>query len=113
MSESMWRDTPEEAVFRTDLQAWLAAHTPSEALPDEAEARAAAMHAWHRSLADAGYIGLSLPAQFGGRGLDARYDSICNEEFGLAGAPPAPAIGHLYNIFRKIQGYTGTGTSCT
>jgi alkylation response protein AidB-like acyl-CoA dehydrogenase len=92
---SIWPDSPEEAVFRADLRRWLAAHAPAGAPPDDPEARAGAMHAWHRALAGAGYVGLSLPAAFGGRGLDARYDAICNEELGLAGAPPAPPIGHL------------------
>lgn len=92
---SIWRDTPDEAVFRSALQRWLSSYGPAGPLPDDAEARADALHAWHRALARAGYVGLSLPTAFGGRGLDARYDSICNEELGLAGAPPAPPIGHL------------------
>ena len=94
---SIWRDSPDEATFRTGLRAWLGCNAPAGPLPAEAEARSTALHEWHRALAAAGYIGLSLPSAFGGRGLDARYESICNEELGLAGAPPAPPIGHLAN----------------
>ena len=93
---SIWTDTAEEAAFRAELRGWLAAEAPSaDELPDEPEARAEALHAWHRQLAGAGYVGLSLPERFGGRGLDARYEALANEELGLAGAPPAPPIGHL------------------
>jgi len=92
---NIWHDSPDEAAFRSGLRAWLGASAPAGPLPAGAEARAEALHGWHRALAGAGYIGLSLPSRFGGRGLDARYESICNEELGLAGAPPAPPIGHL------------------
>lgn len=82
-------------MFRAELRRWVLANAPTGPLPDDAEARADALHAWHRTLAGGGYVGLSLPTRFGGRGLDARYDSIANEELGLAGAPPVPPIGHL------------------
>ena len=82
-------------MFRAELRRWVLANAPTGRLPDDAEARADALHAWHRTLAGGGYVGLSLPTRFGGRGLDARYDSIANEELGLAGAPPVPPIGHL------------------
>jgi alkylation response protein AidB-like acyl-CoA dehydrogenase len=92
---SMWRDSPAEEEFRTDLRQWLASHAPAVPLPDDAERRSDRLHEWHLELAEAGYVGLSLPTEFGGRGLDARYESICNEELGLAGAPSTPPIGHL------------------
>ncbi|MCU1392128.1 MAG: caiA 6 [Ilumatobacteraceae bacterium] len=92
---SIWSDTAEEAEFRAGLRSWLSTSSPTAPLPSGADARADALHQWHRTLAGAGYIGLSLPAQFGGRGLSAIYESIFNEELGLAGAPQAPAIGHL------------------
>ena len=92
---SIWQDSPDETAFRAGLRTWLGANTPEGPLPAGAEERAVALHDWHRRLAAAGFVGLSLPTRFGGRGLDARSDAICNEELGLAGAPPAPPIGHL------------------
>jgi len=93
---SIWEDSDGERLFRAELQAWLAGHSGDGArLPPDPEARAGALHAWHRTLAGAGYVGLSLPERFGGRGLDARHEAILNEELGRAGAPPSPPIGHL------------------
>lgn len=91
---SIWTDTDEERAFREGLRHWLAERSPV-ALPDDPESRAAALHDWHRVLAAGGYVGLSLPSRFGGRGLDPRFDAVLNEELGRAGAPPAPPIGHL------------------
>jgi alkylation response protein AidB-like acyl-CoA dehydrogenase len=98
---SIWRDGPAEEAFRRELRAWLAARAPFPDPPRDAEARAAFLHDWHRTLAAAGYVGLSLPATVGGRGLDARYEAIRDEELGLAGAPPAPPIGHLTHALAR------------
>ncbi|GAA0959685.1 acyl-CoA dehydrogenase family protein [Actinocorallia libanotica] len=94
-----FRDTPEEAAFREELRAWLAAHAPAgpPADPDE---RAAFLHGWHRALASAGYTGLAFPAEYGGRGLAPTYEAILNDELGAGGHPPPPAIGHITNAVR-------------
>ena len=51
--------------------------------------------AWHRSLYDAGFFGLSWPTAIGGQGLPAVYEVIVDEELAAAGAPPRPSLGYL------------------
>src|SRR5579884_329313 len=91
-----FRDSPEEAAFRGELRAWLAANAPPS-LPAEPDARIEALGAWHRALAAAGYVGLTFPVEYGGRGLAATFEAILNDEIGLGGYPPPPAIHHITN----------------
>lgn len=94
-----YRDTPDEAEFRGRLRAWIAAHAP-RSLPHEAEAKVAALNEWHRELYRGGWIGLTFPVEYGGHGMSPVYEAILNDELGLAGAPPPPAIGHITNAIR-------------
>jgi alkylation response protein AidB-like acyl-CoA dehydrogenase len=75
------RDDATEAAFRSDLAAWLEQNTPAAD--------------WHRKLSDAGFVGVSMPVDAGGRGLPVTCDAILSEELGSRGYPPPPAIGHL------------------
>jgi len=88
-----FRDTPEEATFRAELRSWLAANTPASDPGQRIEATAE----WHRALAAAGYVGLTLPADYGGRGLPPSFEAILNDEIGYGGYPPPPAIHHITN----------------
>ena len=94
-----YRDTPEEAEFRARLRSWLAEHRPAE-LPSGADERMEALNRWHRELYEAGWIGLAFPVEYGGHGMSPVYEAILNDEIGLAGAPPPPAIGHISNAIR-------------
>ncbi|MBX7448864.1 acyl-CoA dehydrogenase family protein [Mycolicibacterium sp. 3033] len=89
-------DSAEEAAFRARLRDWLARHGDQD-LPDDPAERADAINAWHRTLHEAGYIGLSFPEEFGGHGLPPAYEAILNDELGRAGSPPIEGIGHLTN----------------
>jgi len=94
-------DTPDEAAFREDLRNWL--RDNSRALPEHGDPdRPAALLQWHRDLASAGFMGLSWPAEYGGRGLPSVYECILNDEVGRVGAPPVPPIGFLG---RAIQNF--------
>jgi alkylation response protein AidB-like acyl-CoA dehydrogenase len=88
-------DGPREAEFRLRLRDWLRdnnPHLPASSTSDEYWAGQAA---WHRSLYDAGFFGLSWPAEVGGRGLPSVYDVIVDEELAAAAAPPRPSVGYL------------------
>jgi alkylation response protein AidB-like acyl-CoA dehydrogenase len=90
-----FRDSPEEAAFRSRLRAWLAANNPglpTSSTDDEYWARQAE---WHTSLFDAGFFGLSWPARYGGHELPSVFDVILDEEVAAAGAPPRPSLGYL------------------
>jgi alkylation response protein AidB-like acyl-CoA dehydrogenase len=93
-------DTPEEAEFRTRLRAWLAEHAAEAVIPDDPGERADAANAWHHTLYEAGYIGLSFPTEYGGHGLSPIYEAILNDELGRASAPPIEGVGHLTNALR-------------
>lgn len=93
-------DTPEEADFRARLRTWLAEHAAEAVIPDDPGARADAANAWHHTLYEAGYIGLSFPEEYGGHSLSPIYEAILNDELGRSGAPPIEGVGHLSNALR-------------
>ncbi|MFD0661714.1 acyl-CoA dehydrogenase family protein [Thermocatellispora tengchongensis] len=91
-----YRDTPEEAEFRASLRAWLAENIPAgwDKIEDRDEA-ARMQRAWHRTLYEAGYIGMSWPKEYGGRSLSPMYEAILNEEAGNLNAPRLPSVGYI------------------
>ena len=93
-------DTAEEAEFRARLRQWLGEHSAAASIPDDPAARADAQNAWHQTLYEAGYIGLSFPVEYGGHGLPPIYEAILNDELGRAGAAPIEGVGHLSNALR-------------
>jgi alkylation response protein AidB-like acyl-CoA dehydrogenase len=95
-----FQDSPEEARFRGKFRAWLAENAPSE-VPHDSDAREAAERVWHRQLAEAGYDWLSLPREYGGRGLPESFEAIFNEELGRSGAPFPLGQGHLAQALAK------------
>ena len=50
---------------------------------------------WYRLLYRHGWLGLSWPVEYGGRGLGPIEEAILNEEVGSAGGPPLPASGYI------------------
>ncbi|HEY7106461.1 MAG TPA: acyl-CoA dehydrogenase family protein [Acidimicrobiia bacterium] len=88
-------DAPEEHDFRLRLRAWLADHNPHLGPSSTADEYWEAQPAWHRSLYDAGFFGLTFPVEYGGRGMPSVYDVIVDEELADAGAPPRPSLGYL------------------
>jgi alkylation response protein AidB-like acyl-CoA dehydrogenase len=94
-----YRDTVDEADFRLRLREWIAAHAPTN-LPREPDERAVVLNEWHQEPYRAGWIGLTFPVEYGGHGMSPVYEAILNDELGLAGAPPPPAIGHISNALR-------------
>jgi alkylation response protein AidB-like acyl-CoA dehydrogenase len=79
-----FRDTPEEAIFRSELRTWLEANLPAD-LAGHADIDA--RHAWNRALFEAGYAGLTWPKEFGGRGLGPGYQAVFFEEEARVQAP--------------------------
>ena len=87
--------TPEQEAFRVRVRAWLEEHMPREwsgrvtassdvPRPEVYEL----LRRWQRTLYDAGFIGLTWPTEYGGRGLTFMEELILHEEMGLAKAPP-------------------------
>jgi alkylation response protein AidB-like acyl-CoA dehydrogenase len=90
-----FRDDPAEAEFRAEFRKWLVTNLPSDPAPLGGSERAQYWRTWHRALHKGGWIGLSWPVEYGGRGLSATYEAILNDEIGAAGAPPAPHVEFL------------------
>ncbi len=87
-----FRDTPEEAEFRSALRAWFSDNLPegwgSPGYQEpEGQARLAFLKDWAGKLYDAGYIGLSWPKAYGGHEAPITFQAILLEEMGRVEAP--------------------------
>jgi alkylation response protein AidB-like acyl-CoA dehydrogenase len=90
-------DAPEDAEFREEFRAWLAANHPGPA-PRDPDAAFDFRRAWQRTLFDAGWAAPSWPAAWGGRDATIGQLVVYQEELALASAPPiVNAIG-VWNI---------------
>jgi len=82
---------PQARKFRDELREWLEANKPEELIGVDVE-RASygnlpGVPEWTEKLADAGYLCVSWPKEFGGRGLSGIEVAVMNEEFARAGVP--------------------------
>jgi alkylation response protein AidB-like acyl-CoA dehydrogenase len=100
-------DSPAEAEFRRRLRAWLRDNDPGLPASSTDDAYWRGQAAWHQSLFDAGFFGLSWPKAIGGQELPAVYDVILDEELAAAGTPPRPSLGYL------VQGILEHGSEDT
>jgi alkylation response protein AidB-like acyl-CoA dehydrogenase len=83
--------TREETQFRDELRNWLAQHVPpgwDEMRQKSLESRFEFLRKWQRTLYDAGWVGVSWPKEYGGRGASVMEQVIFWEEMARAGAPP-------------------------
>jgi alkylation response protein AidB-like acyl-CoA dehydrogenase len=90
-----FRDTPQEAEFRAGLRAWLQANLPegwAERPPQGGRGDFDFLRAWGKRMYEAGYVGLTWPAEYGGRGLAPNYQAILLEEVARANAPNHPGV---------------------
>ena len=94
-------DSPQEASFRQRLRAWLADNNPGLPASSTSDQYWDGYAAWHQALFDAGFFGLSWPAEFGGQDKPAVYDVILDSELAAAGAPPRPSLGYLVQGFMR------------
>jgi alkylation response protein AidB-like acyl-CoA dehydrogenase len=81
-----FRDSPEDALYREQVRAWL--EDAVEPLAGETmEERLPAWRAWQKRLHAAGYAGLAWPKQYGGQDASLVQQAIFLEEYDRAGAP--------------------------
>jgi alkylation response protein AidB-like acyl-CoA dehydrogenase len=78
--------TPEQQQFRDDLRAWLADNVPGE-MPRGEHAAFALRRDWQRRLSEGGWIGVSWPVEYGGRGASRTMQALVNEELARVRAP--------------------------
>lgn len=82
---------PEEQSFRREAREWLAANLPEPYDGDHGAENLdyiKYMQDWQRTLAEGGWMGITWPEEYGGRGLSPVYKAIFDEEMARAGAPP-------------------------
>jgi alkylation response protein AidB-like acyl-CoA dehydrogenase len=99
-----FRDTPDEAAFRAQLRTWLRDNLPAdwaERPPHVGNFDEDFLREWSGRLYDAGYVGITWPIEYGGRGLGHTFQGIFLEESARAGAPP-----HLGGIGLGMAGPT-------
>jgi alkylation response protein AidB-like acyl-CoA dehydrogenase len=111
-----WEDTPEEAVFRTEVRQFVAERFPAAYRPDpDAEhslepedvwgynwaadrlstdqARREGANQWAAALAERGWITPHWPVEYGGAGLSAKQEFVLQEEMMRARVPTVNGIG--------------------
>lgn len=79
--------TPQQETLRGDVRAWLADHAPRDAEPTDRHEAFAYRRAWQGDLARAGFVGITWPVAYGGRGLGAIEQAVVDEELANALAP--------------------------
>ncbi len=80
---------PEDLAFRQTTRRWFAEHTPKVEPKTLAERKA-----WHRTLYDAGYVGMLWPKEYGGRGATPMQQAIVQDEMARSRAPsPINGLG--------------------
>ena len=87
-----------QEAFRTELRGWLAANLPANlCLDDPADDRVASdretferRRAWQKTMHAAGWVGITWPKEYGGRGAGLIERVIWDEEYAAARAPVLP-----------------------
>ena len=107
-----FNDTPQEAAFRAEARAWLAANAPAHLLPegekiDDAE-EVGRGRAWQRAVYDGGYAGITLPKALGGRGGTIIEAVVWGEEESRYALPKGPYIGIGLGMALPVIGKHGT-----
>ena len=80
--------TAAEASLRDEIRDFLSVNAPDpQAIPHDFEARVAFERDWQRRLHAAGFVALSWPREYGGRGATLMEQIIVDQEMARAGAP--------------------------
>src|SRR3954468_6416247 len=82
---------PQAQAFRDEVRQWLEANAPDELIGVDIE-RASfgdvpGIEAWTQKLRDGGFMCVSWPKEYGGRGLTGLEVAVMNDEFARAGVP--------------------------
>ena len=95
MTAEMGSTTGSDEAFRAELRAWLAQNITDEFKEKRSMTmaeRIVVRRAWQKKLYDAGWIGISWPKEYGGRGATFTQAAIYNEETALAQAPASANV---------------------
>src|SRR5437867_7813316 len=100
-----------EEAFRKDVRAWLEANVPDD-LRGKAFASSRAdvdevrrLRAWQKTMWEAGYVGMSWPKEFGGRGAPLTEQIILFQEMARAESPQFVNRGGLSMLGPTLMKY--------
>src|ERR1700720_2757113 len=84
-----------QKAFRDEVRAWLKANAPKDdSAENDQETLIENRRAWQKKLHEAGYVGITWPKEYGGRGAGFMEQLIFNDEMIVAQAPePINVIG--------------------
>ena len=96
-------DTPEHAQFRAGLRQWLDANLTDDLKVDDAQDQRVAPDretlekriAWQKKMHAAGWVGISWPKEYGGRGASFMQQVIFDEEYFRARGPILPCASGI------------------
>jgi len=96
-------DTPEDAAFRAELRQWLDANLSDDLKVDDAQDQRVAPDretlarriAWQKKMHAAGWVGISWPTEYGGRGAGFMQQVIFDEEYFRARGPILPCASGI------------------
>ncbi|HEX4614839.1 MAG TPA: acyl-CoA dehydrogenase family protein, partial [Stellaceae bacterium] len=96
-------DSAEHAAFRAEFRHWLEGNLPPEICVDDAADQRVAPDretlekriAWQKAMHAAGWVGISWPKEYGGRGASFMEQVIFDEEYFRARAPVLPTASAL------------------
>ena len=96
-------DRPEDAAFRAEFRDWVEANLPAEIKVDDAADQRVAPDrdilekriAWQKKMHAAGWVGISWPKEYGGRGSSFMQQVIFDEEYFRARAPILPGASAI------------------
>lgn len=97
---------PDEERLRSELRGWLSSHPPKPP-PIDYEARIALQVEWQAALHAAGFIGLSWPERFGGRGLGLAAEAVLAEELAQSEMPELINRIGVYMIGPTLLDFAG------
>src|SRR2546428_4667 len=96
-------DSPEHAEFRREFRQWLDANLTADLRVEDAQDPPIAPHRetfdkrirWQKKMHAGGWVGLSWPKEYGGRGANFMQQVIYDEEYFRARAPILPCASGL------------------
>ena len=96
-------DSPEHAAYRSEFRRWLETNLPPQICVDDAADQRVAPDretlekriAWQKAMHAAGWVGISWPQEYGGRGASFMQQVIFDEEYFRARAPVLPTANAL------------------
>src|SRR5947207_14186169 len=91
--------TPEQTSFRDEVRSWLKKNLPedwSDRMRIGSDVPRPEIYdflrKWQRQMYEAGFVGVTWPKEYGGRGLPFVGGMVLHAEIALTNAPPGPTI---------------------